>query len=122
MRSDDAYLAVKMDEVRPFFKKNYSDENIEYIYSIGMKMLDKFQIQENDENILLAYLCCFVSSKSKVSEVMDLRKVKEVSSVETAEILRDVLLEIETDVTAPILKTIRTDEHLKSFLKKQKIR
>lgn len=99
----------------------YSTEDVDYIFSSGMKLLKDFKVKEDDENILTAFLLYFSSIRSKVDDVIDLRQAKELSDIETALILRDLLIKQETEKTAPIMITIHNDERLKSYLNNRSI-
>lgn len=94
----------------------YSPDDVDYIFSSGMKLLKAFQIKEEDENILTAFLLYFSSIRSKADDVIDLRQARDLSDVETASILKDLLMKQETEKTAPIMVTIHNDERLKSYL------
>ena len=94
----------------------YLTEDVDYIFSSGVKLMKDFQIKEKDENILTAFLLYFSSIRSKTENVIDLRQAKELSDVETAGILKDLLMKQETEKTAPIMITIHNDERLKSYL------
>ena len=50
----------------------YSPDDVDYIFSSGMKLLKAFQIKEEDENILTAFLLYFSSIRSKAKKVIDL--------------------------------------------------
>ena len=116
-----AYYILTNEKAYDALCRRYSSKDIEYIFSSGVKLLKDFQIKEDDENILTAFLLYFSSIRSKADNVIDLRQAKELSDIETALILRDLLIKQETTKTAPIMITIHNDERLKSYLNNRSV-
>ena len=100
-----AYYIMVNEHAYAALCKRYLTKDVDYIFSAGMKLLKDFHIKEDDENILTAFLLYFSSIKSKAENPIDLRKARELSDLESAEILKDVLFERETDKSSPILIT-----------------
>ena len=101
--------------------KRYFVNDVEYILSSGIKMLKTFDIKDEDENILSAFLLYFLSARAKVDSPIDLSQARKLSDLDTALILKDLLTNKETDKTDPIKITIHNDKRLKSYLNNRNI-
>ena len=121
LEDSSAYYFLINEGALDALRYRYSVEDVEYIFSSGVKLLKDFQIKEDDENILTAFLLYFSSIRSKVDDVIDLRQAKDLSDLETASILKDLLMKQETTKTAPIMMTIHNDERLKSYLNNRSV-
>ena len=118
---DSVYYILTNEGAFKALSDRYSDQDADYIFDSGVRLLKNFQIKEEDENILTAFLLYFSSIRSKSKKIVDLKQAEELSDVQTASILKDLLMKQETPKTRPIIMTIHNDARLKSYLNNQTV-
>ena len=121
MNDAGAYCILCNENTYVELGKRYFVNDVEYILSSGIKMLKTFDIKDEDENILSAFLLYFLSARAKVDSPIDLSQARKLSDLDTALILKDLLTNKETDKTDPIKITIHNDKRLKSYLNNRNI-